>query len=357
MDRYSWLVAHGATLCAITIMMLKSHENELFATNNFEYVTHVMNHFGMSSIFLFLRSVLMMRVSTDECKLIGVREELAMQKLPINCEFYQELKTAHDLWCHLLATLERDELMGKPSSRKQWLTWVASLLLFSVGGILINPWIAIQPGESIIIALLVVADLSHASYLEPMFTAMAQHFWQKRKMMNMLTDIIALQTAVTQRLPHLNLADRSNVEAWFAMRLGVTRWFLLPDLHRSEGLLAGMFITEIVAVIGIVLNIVLRWVALLWFSMVGTLTLLSFIVGSLFDLLQLSTAVKAQVTAIHDTKVQQQLRGKCCDQADRDFLEVSTCERRHHNCSVCCFGFHGCTCMIIMHIANAGYYY
>jgi hypothetical protein len=104
-------------------------------------------------------------------------------------------------------------------------------------------------------------------------------------------------------------------------------------------------------------DIVLRWVALLWFSMVGTLTLLSFIVGSLFDLLQLSTAVKAQVTAIHDTKVQQQLRGKCCDQADRDFLEVSTCERRHHNCSVCCFGFHGCTCMIIMHIADAGYYY
>ena len=108
-----------------------------------------------------------------------------------------------------------------------------------------------------------------------------------------------------------------------AMRLGVTTWFLLPELHHAEGLLVGMFVAELYCVAWIPVFILVRWVAVLWFNVVATIALLSFILVPLFHLLAVNTSVKAQVTAIHDTKVGEQLRGGFRDQADRDFLDVS----------------------------------
>jgi hypothetical protein len=73
----------------------------------------------------------------------------------------------------------------------------------------------------------------------------------------------------------------------------------------------------------------MRWVAILWFCVVATLALLSFILAPLFHLLAINMSVKAQVTAIHDTKVREQLRGGFRDQADRDFLDVSQLALNH----------------------------
>ena len=148
--------------------------------------------------------------------------------------------------------------------------------------------------------------------------------------MDMLTAMLSPRTAAMRQLPHLSLADRSNAEAWTAMRLGVTTWFLLPTLHSSEGLLGGLFLAEIVQVLLIIVSVMQRLPSFIWLHLVATIALLGFILHPLYHLLEINTSIKAQVTAIHDTKVQEQLRDKLRDQADRDFLEVSHAQTNLH---------------------------
>jgi hypothetical protein len=316
--RYGWPIAHAVTLCEITLIMLTPHDTSLFTTPHWQSMQHFFNHYTISAACLTLRSILTMRTATLERKRFSAREELQLRELPIECQFFSELRTADDLWRHLQSRLTAS------SERNMQLTWMALLTAFSLGGLPANPRIAFgQAGDFIIAALAIVANVGYAHYLAPMFAEMTQHYRQKREMMDILTAVLSPRTAAMRHLPHLCLANRSNAEAWTAMRHGTTTWFLLPDLHRSEGFLGGLFLTEFISVIGILFHVALRWTAHIWFNMIITLALIGFIVAPLYHLLVINTSVRFQVTAIHDTKVQEQLRGDFRDQADRDFLEVS----------------------------------
>jgi hypothetical protein len=306
------------TLGYLTLVMLTPHDTTFFSPPNWEGIFHFGNHYNMSAGFFTLSSILNVWTATQKRKRFSAREELALRQIPIECQFFSGLQTAYDLWCHLQNDLTSND---RP---KMILTWVAVLMAFSFGGIFVNPWIAFgQAGDFLLLAFVAVSNVGHAFYIEPMFTDMTQHFRHKSEMMDMLTAILSPRTAANWHLPHLSLVKRSNAEAWMAMRLGVSTWFLLPELHHTEGLLVGLFVAELYCVAWILVSILVRWVAVLWFCVVATLALLSFILAPLFHLLVINTSVKAQVTAIHDTKVGEQLRGGFRDQADRDFLDVS----------------------------------
>eukprot|EP01045_Picozoa_sp_COSAG04_P002698 COSAG04_NODE_102_length_26175_cov_14.250163_4_plen_726_part_00 len=323
MVRHAWVISHTLMVCLLSLTMLTPHDGNIFTPPNMEQGQLILNQFTLSQAFLNIRGMRAASSPTVERGYYCAREEKLLKDFPIDCKYHAHFQTAHDLWTHLHAQATPSQESSSLMNKRVRLGLLCVMTINSLGGVVTNPWIALgqRPGDYICFAMIIAANVGYAVYLGDMFTEMIQLFQMKKAMMEALTAMLSPVEAVKARVPYLTLTDRDNAKAWLAMRLGATKWFLLTDIHRSEALLAGLFIVEVFAVIGIVFCMLADRVALLWFCMIFTITCMAFVLAPLYSLLQLNLMVTKQVVAIHDSKVAEQLRGTRAER-ELDFLDV-----------------------------------
>jgi hypothetical protein len=135
-----------------------------------------------------------------------------------------EIENCLQLWTNLVkeAQLEAPRQGSRVSHRKIAIIIFAGLVLCAPAAVMVDPHLFMGIDRDYYFMVLVVAStVGVALMAAPMLAGITGHYTNKKVVMDKLTAMLTMESAVRGKLPYLMLVDRANAQAWIEMRHGV----------------------------------------------------------------------------------------------------------------------------------------
>ena len=135
-----------------------------------------------------------------------------------------KIENCLQLWTTLVkeAQQEAPHAGSHVSHRKVATVIFVGLVLCAPAAVMVDPHLFMGFDRDYYFMVLVVLSTGGVALMAaPMVAGIAGHYNNKKVVMDKLTAMLTMESAVREKLPYLMLADRANAQVWIEMRHGV----------------------------------------------------------------------------------------------------------------------------------------